>query len=411
MKMSSCQVAIIGAGPYGLAATAHLRSSGLETWTFGQPMEFWQNQMPAGMLLRSPWDASHIADPHHNLTLDEYEKDRGIRLSRPVPLQDFVQYGRWFQRQVVPDLDTRRIQRVEPTSTGFRLIAADGESVEAQRVVIAAGIAPFARRPSAFDAVPQSLASHSSDHRDLKCFAGRQVIVVGGGQSAIESAALLNEAGAHVELLMRRPHVRWLKRSALFHRFNPLRRLLYHRTDVGPAVLSQLVSRPDWFRRLPLETQAKVAERSIRPAGAAWLMPRVQGVQITTGRHVLSATRRGNQVCLTLDDGSTRHADHVLLATGYSVDISRYAFLAPELARTLSQAHGYPQLARGFESSIPGLHFIGAPAAWSFGPLMRFVSGTEFAGRALTNALAGKSVGQMSRRKAQWVTVAKSQSS
>src|SRR5438552_1452818 len=136
------------------------------------------------MLMRSPWDASHIADPHHTLTLDEYEKDRGLRLSRPVPLQDFVQYGRWFQRQVVPDLDTRRIQRVEPTSAGFRLIVADGESVEAQRVVIAAGIAPFARRPSAFDAVPQSLASHSSDQRELKCFAGRHVIVVGGGQSA-----------------------------------------------------------------------------------------------------------------------------------------------------------------------------------------------------------------------------------
>ena len=328
MKMSNCEVAIIGAGPYGLAATAHLKSAGLQTWTFGQCMEFWQNQMPAGMLLRSPWDASHIADPHRALTLDEYEKARGIRLSRPVPLNDFIEYGGWFKCQVVPDLDTRRVQQIQRTPTGFRLMIAGGGTIEAQRVVIAAGIGPFAHRPSLFSATPQSLASHSSDHRDLSCFAGRRVIVVGGGQSAIESAALLHETGAAVELILRRPSVRWLRRSALFHSsYNPFRRLLYHRTDVGPAVLSQLVSRPDWLRRLPRRMQQKAADRSIRPAGAAWLIPRVQAVRITTSRHVINAKPTGDQISVTLDDGSIRWVDHVLLGTGYRVDVSRYAFL------------------------------------------------------------------------------------
>ena len=411
MKMSNCEVAVIGAGPYGLAATAHLRSAGIETWTFGGCMEFWQNQMPAGMLLRSPWDASHIASPHRTLTLDDYEKARGIRLSRPVPLNDFIEYGRWFQRQVVPDLDTRRVQQIQRTSAGFKLIIAGGETIEAQRVVIAAGIGPFARRPSLFSATPQSLASHSSDHRDLRCFRGRRVIVVGGGQSAIESAALLHENGADVELILRRPTVRWLKRSALFHsRYNPFRRLLYHRTDVGPALLSQLVSRPDWLRRLPLGLQQKAAERSIRPAGAAWLVPRVEGVRITTGRNVKTAQPEDNQISITLDDGSVREVDHVLLGTGYRVSVSQYAFLSPEITQSLSQVDGYPQLDRGFESSIPGLYFVGAPAAWSFGPLMRFVSGTEFAGRALARAIAGKSAAGRSSEKLQWVRVAKSQS-
>lgn len=411
MKMSSCQVAVIGAGPYGLAATAHLRSASLETWTFGQSMEFWQNQMPAGMLLRSPWDASHIADPYDTLTLDDYEKARGIRLPRPVPLRDFVDYGRWFQRQVVPDLDTRRVQRLERTSTGFRLVVAGAETIEAERVVIAAGLGPFAHRPSPFNAATQSLASHSSDHHEFSCFSGRRVIVVGGGQSAIESAALLHEAGADVELIVRRPTVRWLKRSSLLHsKYNPFRRFLYHRTDVGPAILSQLVSRPNWLRRLPLGTQQKVAERSIRPAGAAWLIPRMQGVRITTGRHVTSTRPSDNQISITLDDGSERSADHVLLGTGYRVDVSRYEFLSREITKSLSQADGYPQLNRGFESSLRGLYFIGAPAAWSFGPLMRFVSGTEFTSRALTNAMAGKSAARLSQEKPQWVRVVKSQS-
>ncbi len=410
MKMSSCEVAVIGAGPYGLAATAHLKSAGLETWTFGEPMDFWQKQMPAGMLLRSPWDASHIADPHRALTLDEYERSRGIRLSRPIPLQDFISYGRWFQRQVAPDLDERRVERIEQTFEGFRLIMFDGDAIHARRIVIAAGIAPFARRPFVFQQVPSSLASHSSDHADFKCFAGRQVVVVGGGQSAIESAALLHEAGAEVELIMRAPAVRWLRRSALFHsKYNPLRRVLYHRTDVGPALVSQLVSRPYLFRQFPLSAQQKLATRSIRPAGAAWLVSRVQGITITTGRQVFSAIPMGSHVSLTLDDGSIRQADHVVLGAGFSVDVSRYGFLTPTITRSLSQVRGYPELGRGFESSVRGLHFIGAPAAWSFGPLMRFVSGTEFTGRALTAAVRNKSVGHRSKEKTEWAALAKSQ--
>src|SRR5437660_7941426 len=205
---------------------------------------------------------------------------------------------------------------------------------------------------------------------------------------------------------MRSSTVRWLRRSAMLHRFNPLRRLLYHRSDVGPAALSQLVSRPGWFRQLPLAMQQKAAERSIRPAGAAWLIPRIQGVQITTGSHVVSATLSGNQTSITLDNGSTRRADHVLLGTGYRVDVSRYKFLSPEIVQSLSQVNGYPQLARGFESSIPGLHFVGAPAAWSFGPLMRFVAGTQFVARTLTSSIAGKRINQIFRE-TQWATMGK----
>src|SRR6266568_8263800 len=141
------QVAIIGAGPYGLAAAAYLRAAQVETRVFGQAMEFWQRQMPVGMFLRSSWEASHIAAPHHALTLNDYQAAHGIQLSTPVPLDGFVGYGQWFQRQVVPDLDRRRVAHIEATSPGFRLVLEDGESWQAQRVVVAAGLAPFAYRP------------------------------------------------------------------------------------------------------------------------------------------------------------------------------------------------------------------------------------------------------------------------
>ena len=385
---TSCQVAIVGSGPYGLAAAAYLRSAHVETRVFGESMEFWRRQMPVGMFLRSSWEASHISDPHHALTLDAYQAAHGVELSRPVPLDDFVAYGEWFQRQAAPDLDRRRVARIEPASAGFLLLLEDGEPLRAQRVVVATGIAPFAHRPAPFDALPPALASHSSDHGDLRRFAGRQVVVIGGGQSAIESAVLLHEGGADVEVIVRAPRVRWLRRSAFLHRQRGfVRRLLYPPTDVGPPGLNQIVARPRWFRRLPRGLQRRIAHRSIRPAAAGWLFPRAGGVRITTGRLVVSATPAGERLRITLDDGTGRCVDHALLATGYRVDVSRYAFLAPELARSVRRADGYPQLADGFESSAPGLHFLGAAAAESFGPLMRFVSGTGYAARALTRCV------------------------
>jgi FAD-dependent urate hydroxylase len=388
LTAARCQVAIVGAGPYGLAAAAHLRSAGIETKVFGEAMAFWQQQMPKGMLLISSWGASHIADPHQALTLDAYQAAQDQRLPWPIPLADFINYGCWFQRQVVPDLDRRRVIRIEPASRGFRLSLDDGELLEAHRVVIATGLASFAWRPPTFGGLPASLASHSADHHDLGEFAGQQVIVVGGGQSALTSAALLHEAGAHVEVIVRAPQIHWVQRK--LHRSRvlaPLQRLLYAPTDVGPAGLSRIVGLPSLFRRLPSELQQRIAARAIRPAGAPWLRPRLSGVPITTGRAVTSANPVGDCLRLTLDDRTERVADHALLATGYRVDIAGYPFLSEALVSSVRQIHGYPQLGTGFESSVPGLHFIGAAAAMSFGPVMRFVSGTGYTVRALTHRL------------------------
>ena len=389
------RVAIVGAGPYGLTAAAHLRAGQIETCVFGEAMKFWETQMPQGMFLRSSWEASHIADPHRQLTLDQYQAARNLRLTKPIPLHDFVDYGRWFQRQVAPDLDSRRVTQIGRSPRGFRLRLGDGESVHVERVVVATGIARFADRPRQFDGLPQALVSHTSELQNPGQFGGRRVAVVGGGQSALESAALLAEAGAEVEVIVRRPGVHWLDQKAawLKSEANPLRGIFYPPTDVGPPGLNWIVATPGLFKRLPFSLQEKIAHRSIRPAGAGWLRPRVGGVRITPGRAVSAAQRAGENVRLQLDDGSERSVDHVLLATGYRVDVSRYDFLAPEIQQTLELADGYPLLGPGFESSLPGLHFLGAPAARSFGPVFRFVSGTSYAGRALARRILARQPG------------------
>jgi hypothetical protein len=382
------EVAIVGAGPYGLAVAAALQRAGIEHRVIGHPMSFWR-EMPEGMLLRSNWTATCIADYRGPVALDAYLQATGQRFGRPVPIARFIEYGEWVQRQVAPDVDRRTVTNVERNGHGFRLRMNDGDQLRASRVVVAAGIAPFARRPAEFDALPADLASHTSTHRDLSGFSGRRVIVVGGGQSALESAALMHEAGADVEVLVRREHVNWLHGGKYHRMLGRCAPLVYAPTDVGPMGLSRVVAVPDLFRRLPRSVQESAASRSIRPAGALWLVDRLRDVPVHLGWNVRTAEPVGNQVRVVSTNGDALVADHLLYGTGYRVDIGRYPFLAPELVRGIERMNGYPVLRPGLESSVSRLHFVGAPAAWSFGPIMRFVSGSWYASRAVLRAVTG----------------------
>src|SRR5215475_4076223 len=202
-------VVVIGAGPHGLAATAYLRHAGVETAIFGESMAFWREQMPTGMLLRSALRASNIASPERTLTLDRWSEETGREVVFPLPLPDFIDYSEWYRGQVAPDLDRRKVGRIERDGNAFRLVLSDGEEVRAERVGIAAGIAPFPRIPRLFASLPRELVSHSSQHSDLSHFRGRRVAVLGAGQSALESAALLKESGADVQVIHRKP-IKWL---------------------------------------------------------------------------------------------------------------------------------------------------------------------------------------------------------
>ncbi|MGZ4202893.1 MAG: FAD-dependent oxidoreductase [Thermoleophilaceae bacterium] len=383
------QVVIVGAGPYGHATAAHLRARGASVRVFGEPMSFWEGHMPHGMWLRSAWHASSISDPTGRLSLDAYDAQQPTPLPRPLRGHEFVRYGRWFAEQVVPDLDRRLVAEMVRTNGSFEVVLEDGERVSAAQVVIATGLRHFAQRPPEFDGLDPEVVVHSVDTTDLSRFAGRSVVVVGAGQSAVETAALLHEVGAAVELIGRAPEVRWLTRSARLHSLGPAANILYAPTDVGPPVLSWIVAWPNVFRRLPTTSQDKLAYRSIRPAAAGWLVDRTAQVKMTLGRRVVRAENGGSGVLLDLDDGSKRDVQHVVLATGYRVDVAKEPVLA-SLRNGLATVDGYPLLRRGFESSVSGLRFVGAYAAVSFGPVMRFVSGTPFTAAAVAQHLAGR---------------------
>jgi hypothetical protein len=388
------EVAVIGAGPHGLSVATHLRRARVRAAVFGVPMGFWRS-MPEGMKLRSNLSATSMIETVGPLSLSTYAEVTGAQVEQPVPLSDFIAYGSWVQRMAVPDVDERVVTALERTPSGFNLDLEDGSSVSARRVVIACGIAPFERIPNVFEHLPSERISHTAHHHDLGAFEGRRVTVVGGGQSAFESAALMQEHGAaQVEVLVRSHAIVWLRGHGVKKALGRLGPIVYAPTDVGPLWYSRLVEKPDLFRHLPRGAQTRIAQRSIRPACSHFVRMRLDEVRVSTGVEVARAQVDGDALRVSLSDGSVREVDHLMFGTGYQVDITRYAFLGEDILADVRRVDGYPVLSRGLECSVRGLHFVGAPAAWSFGPIMRFVSGSWYAGRAVAHEIAGSASGQ-----------------
>jgi hypothetical protein len=393
-------VAIIGAGPYGLSAAAHLRSANVPFRIFGDALSFWRGNMPAGMKLRSPWVATHIADPRNRNTLNDYYRENGMDVPKLLPVENFVGYGLWFRQRVAPDLDTRSVRRVEARSGGFRLVLEDGEVFFTERVVMAAGLLGHAYRPAQFDGLPRELVSHSCQHTDSERYRGKRVAVIGRGQSACEAAALLHEAGAEVEIVCRGNLV-WNtdpgRRSSMRKAVRAmLGNMLIPPSQVGPFPYNWVNEAPGIIHRFSQAARDAWNELNLRATAILWLRPRLKDVPVDQGRTIFAARKVGDEVSLTLDNATKRY-HHVMLATGYHPDVEKMAILEPKLREKIARHGGLPALNGGMESSVPGLHFIGASAVGSFGPLLRFIAGAGFAARRVTRASLRGMAGRSSR--------------
>jgi thioredoxin reductase len=377
---------VIGAGPYGLSVAAHLKAKGVPTLTFGKTMEFWQ-QMPAKMYLKSVWTASTFSDPDGAYSLNQYTRYTRSARQEPIPLPYFLDYGHWFQQQAVPEVDPTYVQALSRVGTAFQLELADGRSITAGRVVVAVGVASFPSVPAFAQGMPETLVSHTQYHKDFAPFSGKKVIVVGTGQSGLETAALLHEAGAEVEILARHPAI-WIDRR-LYRNVGIAKHIFYPPSDVGPPGINQLTAHPLLFRHLPAATRDTLSRRSIRPAGAEWLRSRVENVvKITPWTQITRMEARGEQVFMQLSDGTTREVAHVFLGTGYRPDLNKLTFIQPDLRAQVQVRDGFPVLSKWLESSVPNLYFVGAIAGEGFGPICRFVAGSHAAATQVAQSIA-----------------------
>ncbi|MFD8208020.1 FAD-dependent oxidoreductase [Streptomyces sp. NPDC059695] len=382
---------VVGAGPYGLSVAAHAAAQGLDLRVFGRSMESW-HAMPSGMFLKSePW-ASHLSDPEGRYGLDAYAAARGVRAEHgvPLPVERFAAYGDWFARQAVPPVDERLVGAVAPTAGGFELRTEDGERLRARTVALAVGVLPFLEVPGALRGLPRRFVTHSSHHGDLDGLAGRDVTVVGAGQAALETAALLTERGAAaVRIVARAGRLDWNTPPPALDR-GLLPSLRAPHTGLGCGWRNRLYAdTPGIFRRLPAAARERIFERALGPAGAWWLRERFAAVgDVRLGQRIASADVTGDErlrLGVAGPDGATvLETDHVIAATGFVPDLDRAGVLSPALRGALRRvgAGGAPEVGRLFESSWPGLFLSGLLTAPSYGPSMRFVFGAEYtAGR------------------------------
>lgn len=387
-------VAIIGAGPFGVSVAAYLRSFGVNFRIFGTPMHRWKARMPKGMFLKSEAFASNLADPTGSYTLQQFCAEEALPYphgSSPVPIETFSQYAISFQKRLVPMVEDVLVTTLDKRTGVFELRLATGEEVEASKVVVATGMSYTAYVPPELGELPTELMSHSSGHYDFGPFRGRDVIVIGGGQSALETAALLHENEASVRVLVRDPSVEWnptpVPRSLW-------QQMLHPRSPLGNGRQSWFYSnKPQLFYRLSERTRLDLVRRTFGPAGAWWLRDRVMGrLPVLNGHLVRGAEVRGGRVVLRVHgpDGNVHDltADHVIAATGYRFAVAALPFLSKEILHHLRCVDQVPLLSTRFESSIPGLYFTGLASANQFGPVMRFLYGAHFTARRVAYHIA-----------------------
>ncbi|MGI5324151.1 FAD-dependent oxidoreductase [Actinomadura nitritigenes] len=387
MTDSVSDAVIVGAGPYGLSTAAHLQNLGLGVRIIGTPMEYWATSMPEGMHLKSEPFASSLGAPQDGLRFTDRHPE--WRLGQPIPLDTFVAYGRWFAEQAVPNVEAGQVVKVERGGpAGYETTLATGEVIASRTVVVAVGVGPFAHVPEELAGMPSWLVSHSGDHRDLSLFAGKDVAVVGAGQSALETAVLLADAGAHPHVIARRGEIDW---NTVPKENRTLGERLRQgpRSGLGTGYRTWVwAERPGVVRHLPERTRLRLVRETLPPAGSWWLRDRLdERVRVSAGRRLVKAAEQDDVIAITTVDRTGRRlvveAEHVIAATGFVPEIERLKLLSPELRVRVDSRLGAPVLSANFESSMPGLYFAGLAAAPTFGPVMRFVHGAGFAARRI----------------------------
>jgi thioredoxin reductase len=386
---SSTDIAIIGAGPYGLSLAAHLRAHGRDFRVFGDPMVMWRNRMPKGMRLKSEGFASSLYDPGGTFTLGRYCADNGLPyadVGLPVSLETFTRYGLEFQHRFVPDVENRTVTALRRAAGDFNLTFEDGEVLKARRVVMAVGIGHFAWLPPVLEGLPPALVTHSSDHHALDKFADREVAVIGAGASAIDIAALLHGVGAHPTLVARPDQLHFQDPPPPLGEARPLAtRLRWPVSGIGNGWKSYLCAElPLVFRAMPQSFRLNMVRTHLGPAPCWFTKDEIDGhVAVRLGRSLDKVEANGDRVRLHLrgPDGAQEElqVDHVIAGTGYRADLKRVAFISDELRGDIASLAGTPVLSSRFESSVPGLFFVGALSANTFGPLTRFAFGAGFA--------------------------------
>lgn len=372
---------IIGAGPFGLSLAAYLKSQGMDYLVVGKPMEFWIAHMPKGMFLRSGCDW-HL-DPNDVDTIECYLDEKGLTAKQvmPLSLERYLDYAGWFIERKQFNIRQAYVTRLNRVSRRFEAVLDVGDTISADKVVVAIGFRYFAHVPEDLAMIlPVGRYSHTCKTVNLQAYAGKRVLIIGGRQSAFEWAALLHECGAqHVHLSYRHDTPSFIESDWSW----------------VSAVVDGMVDDPTWFRKLSDGEKESYRHRlwaEGRLKVEPWLDARVHQSNVSLHPHTRVARAEVlhcGEVNVALDNDQQLIVDHVITATGYKVDVRRISFLAHgNLLDRITVSNGYPCLDARFQSNVPGLFFTSFSAGQDFGPFFGFTIGVRAAAKILGLQLA-----------------------
>jgi len=386
------EVVVIGAGPFGLSISAHLSALGIDHVIVGKAMDSYRTHVPDGMLMKSEPYASTFASPDGKHTVAAYSAANGLDyVDRVGPLtcERFLAYADWYTEKLVPDVRDETVTELIPVDGGFRVSFENAAPILTRQVVVATGVLPYQYLPDELAALPSELVTHAANVHHLDVYKGRKIAVVGAGQSALETAALLHEAGVSVQVIARTPVLSWNVINPAH--LNPLQRIQRPVVPLCEGWRCAFWNTPQAFRMLPESYRIVKAKTVLGPSGSWWLRDRVDGVvDVLPGHRIKEAVPQEGGVQLVLDGPrqSTVEVDHVIAGTGFRIDLARLPFMPESLIKSLKTLNGAPLTSRVGQTSQPGLYFAGAPTVLSIGPSARFVAGTHTLSAQLARSVA-----------------------
>ncbi|HYK73160.1 MAG TPA: NAD(P)-binding domain-containing protein [Pseudoneobacillus sp.] len=351
-------VIIIGSGPFGISLGAHAVANQLTYKLFGYPMDFWKNQMPQDMFIRTPHEFVSFSDSNDELTVQHFSEETGTELVTPLPRPIFVEYANWFAKKAGIEFTPELVTKVVHKEGYYEVTSENGDTFTAKNIVVATGVQHYKFLPHFLKDFPEKLVTHTTGYTSFAQFKGKKVVVLGSGQSAWEAAGLLHRDGADVELIYRKsgPNYAGSRENEIALR------------DVG-----------DIFYNLPLEEKKQGWGQSAGSV-AHFLKPYVEGIVPQNAGLAIEKIEQVNEdeIRLVLSDGTEKIVHHIIAATGFHINLDKVPFFDQELLMEIGREDDYiqfPKLNESFESSVPGLYFAGPLSSHSHGPTFRFILG------------------------------------
>lgn len=379
----STSLLLVGTGPFGLSLAAYLNHKNIEYMHVGSSMDYWKNHMPKMMVLRSACDW-HL-DPINEDTILKYLETKQLKPAdvEPLTLDFYLGYTEWFQLQKGISPLPAWIKKLDRADGHFSASFDDGKTIQAEKVILAVGLRYFKNIPEPYSSMfPNGRYHHTAEFVDFSILKDKRVLIIGGRQSAFEWTALIHEQGA------KNIHMTYRHETPAFEPSDW--------AWVNP-IMDSMVDNPAWFRNISQEEKDKVTKRMWaegRLKLEPWLAKRVtqDTIRLHPQTHVTECKELPTkELQITLNDNSSLLIDHVILATGYKMDITRIPLIANgNIASELKVQNGFPVLDETFQSSIPNLYFTGLPAAQDFGPFFGFTAAAKTSAKIIGRALSGE---------------------